>query len=259
MRKERLLLTLIALAATVTVGASLALAASSNSPTAVARAATDRYHDISLALADGYGEFRDAQGIACIDQPGVGAMGVHFVNGSFVGDTVLDPAKPEALVYEPRKFSGGYKLVALEYIVFKEAWDAHAHVAADAVRAGVHGHAEPEPVRDSSRSTRCTPGSSAGTRWASCSRGIRGSTASDAAGERGGASAPPACPALARARESRCPETGARHRCRGTGSSTAGAFRPVSGAFPRHLWKRCQVRVPGTGFRRRRRATGRAT
>ena len=129
MRKERLLLTLIALAATVTVGASLALAASSNSPTAAARAATDRYHDISLALADGYGEFRDAQGIACIDNPGVGAMGVHFVNGAYVGDTVLDPAHPEALVYEPRKFSGGYKLVALEYIVFKDVWEAAGHTS----------------------------------------------------------------------------------------------------------------------------------
>jgi hypothetical protein len=124
MRKERFLLALLAAAATLIVGASLALAASRNSPTAGARAATARYHDISLAIADGYGEFRDAAGIACIDQPGVGAMGVHYVNGALVGDTVLDPTRPEALVYEPRKYTGGFKLVALEYIVFKDAWDA---------------------------------------------------------------------------------------------------------------------------------------
>lgn len=74
-------------------------------------------------MAACYGEFRDAQGIACIDQPGVGTMGVHSVNGALVGDAVLDPARPEALVYEPRKH-GGYKLVALEYIVSQEAWDA---------------------------------------------------------------------------------------------------------------------------------------
>jgi hypothetical protein len=122
MRKERLLLGLLVLAATITAGAGLALAASSNSPTAGARAATDRYHDISLALADGYAEFRDKDGIACIDSP-TGAMGVHFVKGTLL-DTVVDPTQPEALVYEPRPFTGGYKLVALEYIVFQEPWDA---------------------------------------------------------------------------------------------------------------------------------------
>ena len=63
MRKERLLLALLALAAMVTVGAGLALAAGKHSPTAAARAATAQYVDI--AIADGYGEFRDAQGIAC--------------------------------------------------------------------------------------------------------------------------------------------------------------------------------------------------
>jgi hypothetical protein len=128
MRRKKLLVVFLALL-TVPVGAGLALAASANSPTAGARAATDRYHDISLAVADGYGEFRDAAGIACIDQPGVGAMGVHFVNGGLVGDAVLDPARPEALVYEPRPFRGGYKLVALEYIVFKDVWEAAGHTA----------------------------------------------------------------------------------------------------------------------------------
>lgn len=123
MRKERLLLALLALAAMVTVGAGLALAAGKHSPTAAARAATAQYVDIEVAIADGYGEFRDAQGIACIDNPGVGTMGVHYVKGAYVGDTVLDPTRPEALVYEPRNH-GGYKLVALEYIVFQDAWDA---------------------------------------------------------------------------------------------------------------------------------------
>jgi hypothetical protein len=126
-RTKKLLIVLLA-AATIPLGAGLALAAGTNSPTAGARAATDRYHDISLAVADGYGEFRDAQGIACIDQPGVGTMGVHYVNGGLVGDAVLDPTKPEALVYEPRA-QGGFKLVALEYIVFESAWEAAGHTS----------------------------------------------------------------------------------------------------------------------------------
>jgi hypothetical protein len=127
MRRKRLVVLFLALLA-IPVGAGLALAAGASSPTAPAREATARYHDIGLALADGYGEFRDAAGIACIDQPGVGAMGVHFVNGGYVGDAVLDPTRPEALVYEPKR-NGGYKLVALEYIVFKDAWEAAGHSA----------------------------------------------------------------------------------------------------------------------------------
>jgi hypothetical protein len=39
-----------------------------------------------------------------------------------VGDTELDPANPEALVYAPNA-AGQLKLAALEYIVFKAAWE----------------------------------------------------------------------------------------------------------------------------------------
>jgi hypothetical protein len=85
------------------------------------RQATAGYHDLSAAEAAGYGEFRDAQGIACIDLPGTGAMGVHYVKGSLVGDAVLDPLEPEALVYEQR--GQNMHLVALEYIVFKQVWE----------------------------------------------------------------------------------------------------------------------------------------
>ena len=85
------------------------------------RQATARYHDLSKAESAGYAEFRDAQNIACIELPGVGAMGVHYVKGSLVGDAVLDPNHPEALVYERR--GNNMHLVALEYIVFKQVWE----------------------------------------------------------------------------------------------------------------------------------------
>jgi hypothetical protein len=117
------LLTLVLLAATVLVAVSIATAARTNSPTAAAKEATERFKDVSVAKAAGYGEFLDANGIACIDNPGVGAMGIHYVNGALVGDDVLDPTRPEALVYDPRG-SRNLKLVALEYIVFKDVWDA---------------------------------------------------------------------------------------------------------------------------------------
>jgi hypothetical protein len=52
-----------------------------------------------------------------------GAMGIHFVNGAYVGTADVDPAKPEALVYEPEG-NGKLRLVALEYVTFQAAWDA---------------------------------------------------------------------------------------------------------------------------------------
>jgi hypothetical protein len=85
------------------------------------RAATARYHDLGQAKKHGYGLFTDAKGIACIANPPVGAMGVHYVNGSLLG--TLDPLKPQALVYAPGE-DGTLHLAAVEYVVFQAGWDA---------------------------------------------------------------------------------------------------------------------------------------
>ena len=84
---------------------------------AAARAATAKYHDIRKAT--GFTELDDAAGIACIDNP-AGGMGVHFVDGSRL-NSVLDPALPEALVYEPQA-DGSMKLGALEYVILDSDW-----------------------------------------------------------------------------------------------------------------------------------------
>lgn len=86
------------------------------------RAATAPFHDIAAAQASGYGLFTDAAGIACIDNP-AGAMGIHYVKGALVGDDTVSAATPEALVYEPQP-NGRLRLVAVEYVVFQDAWDA---------------------------------------------------------------------------------------------------------------------------------------
>ena len=101
--------------------------ASSSATTAPAwldhlRDATRPYTTLKAAKADGYGKFKDADGIACIDMPGEGGMGVHFVNGDLVGDAEVVGTTPELLVYDPTP--EGMKLVALEYVVFKKAWKA---------------------------------------------------------------------------------------------------------------------------------------
>jgi hypothetical protein len=88
-----------------------------------AKKATAPYQDLDTAKAAGYGLLLDAAGIACIDMPGQGAMGIHYVNGTLVGDATVDAKTPEAVVYEPQH-DGRLKLVALEYVVFQSAWDA---------------------------------------------------------------------------------------------------------------------------------------
>jgi hypothetical protein len=85
--------------------------------------ATARFRSLSVAQEAGYGLLVDTQGIACIDMPDMGAMGVHYVNGDLAGDGAIDPLTPEAMVYEPDS-RGRMRLVAVEYVVFQDAWDA---------------------------------------------------------------------------------------------------------------------------------------
>ena len=49
-------------------------------------------------------------------------MGVHLINAENV-DAVVNVDKPEALIYEPQA-NGKLRIVGVEYIVPKEAWDA---------------------------------------------------------------------------------------------------------------------------------------
>jgi hypothetical protein len=82
------------------------------------RSATRRYRDVDKAIDAGYVQF-----FGCVHEPLAGSMGIHFVNGTLAGDTVIDRAKPEALTYELQP-NGELGLVGVEYVVFQEAWDA---------------------------------------------------------------------------------------------------------------------------------------
>jgi hypothetical protein len=75
------------------------------------RAATARYHDVEVALAEGY-----APGSPCVpNEHGPGAMGIHYVNMQLVMDGELDPSQPEALLYLPAP-DGRLRLVGVEYL-----------------------------------------------------------------------------------------------------------------------------------------------
>jgi hypothetical protein len=86
-----------------------------------AKPATAAFHDIDQAKAAGYTvQVFDKNGVTCIAQPGQGAMGIHMLKPSLL-DATVDAEHPELLVYEPRN-DGSLKLVALEYLVFQNAW-----------------------------------------------------------------------------------------------------------------------------------------
>jgi hypothetical protein len=101
------------------------------SAVAAARTATARFHDLDAAKAAGYAvRVADVNGITCIDNPGTGAMGVHYLNPSLVpelGDpsasATVDAATPELLVFAPGS-GDTERLVALEYLTIKASWDA---------------------------------------------------------------------------------------------------------------------------------------
>ena len=79
------------------------------------RNATRQYLNVNVATAASYGPF-----LGCVSGPDHGAMGVHYVNGGYVGDGEIDATKPEALIYEPTP--AGMMLVGVEYIVDAAAW-----------------------------------------------------------------------------------------------------------------------------------------
>jgi hypothetical protein len=84
----------------------------------IVRQATRDLRDVTAANDAGYEQF-----LGCVDEPGEGAMGTHYVNGTLVGDDSVDRRSPEALMFETRR-DGSLRLVGVEYIVFQDVWDA---------------------------------------------------------------------------------------------------------------------------------------
>lgn len=88
-----------------------------------ARTALDKYRDPVVAVHDGY-----FSTLGCIEYPkggsegtmsyAPGGMGIHFLNAQLMGP-VLDPAKPQVLIYEPH--GDKLRLVAAEWFVPVEA------------------------------------------------------------------------------------------------------------------------------------------
>jgi hypothetical protein len=83
---------------------------------AAVRQATAKYHDVSLAIADGYIPTEH-----CIASP-AGGMGYHYVNPTLARDPKISLISPEILLYA--LVGGELKLVAVEYFFGVGAPDA---------------------------------------------------------------------------------------------------------------------------------------
>jgi hypothetical protein len=114
----------IAVIVAVVIGAAVgAYALAGGSGSDGVKGATARFRDVAAAEGAQYGRFLDTAGIACIDMPGEGAMGIHYVNQALVGDGAVDARHPEALVYDPGD-GDDLRLAAVEYVVVQEQWMA---------------------------------------------------------------------------------------------------------------------------------------
>ena len=112
---------LMAIVGMTTFGGSVLATSDGQDDLAVVRQVTAQFHDVGTAKAAGY-ELGYVNGsgnriiTGCIANPTAGVMGYHYFNKALIDDLVVDPQKPEGLVY----VSGPeeqLKLVAVEYVV----------------------------------------------------------------------------------------------------------------------------------------------
>jgi len=107
------------------------------------RAATERFRDVKVALAEGY--VRDPMNLCdaaeMMGKPAsLGVMGIHFFRPDLLGitgppnprvsgtGTHTDFLRPAILIYEPQR-DGSLDLVAVENLVFIKAWEAAGNSA----------------------------------------------------------------------------------------------------------------------------------
>jgi hypothetical protein len=83
------------------------------------RDATRRFRNVAQAEAEGYQLM-----FGCVSGPDDGAMGLHYVNLALVADGVLDPSRPEIVIYEPTP-NGGRRLIGADFLVFAADWHAN--------------------------------------------------------------------------------------------------------------------------------------
>jgi hypothetical protein len=84
----------------------------------IVRQSTARFKDVRVAEAEGY-----HLQFGCVSGPDAGAMGLHYVNGDLVARGVLDPTRPQIVIYEAKP-DGRLQLTGADFLVIASAWDA---------------------------------------------------------------------------------------------------------------------------------------
>jgi hypothetical protein len=81
------------------------------------RQATERFRDVRVAESEGYRlEF------GCVSGDDFGAMGLHYVNDTLVGNGIVDVNRPQIVLYEAQP-DGSVKLTGADYLVIASSWD----------------------------------------------------------------------------------------------------------------------------------------
>lgn len=124
--------------------------------------ATERYRDVEVALEEGF--IRDPFDLCdtaeMLGRPAeLGAMGVHYFRPDLLGitgppdprvsgtGTHTDFLSPSILIYEPQE-DGSLELVAVENLVFEEAWRAAGHVEPPLFHGVPYDYMADDPTTD---------------------------------------------------------------------------------------------------------------
>lgn len=122
------------------------------------RAATEKYKDVNVALAEGF--IPDPSG-HCVSAAAeglpaeLGGMGIHYLNPAALQITGAEPRvdgmsthtdfmKPAILLYEPQA-DGSLELVGIENLVFEAAWKAAGHDGAPMINGRMWDHMADNP------------------------------------------------------------------------------------------------------------------
>jgi hypothetical protein len=81
----------------------------------ILRRATNRYHDLNVAIKDGFVLLHE-----CENRPDEGPVGTVYVHLGRLTDGIIDAERPDALIYEPN--AAGAKLVGVELAIPYSLW-----------------------------------------------------------------------------------------------------------------------------------------
>ena len=84
----------------------------------IVRDFTARFLDVSAAEAEGY-----KLQFGCVTGDDAGAMGLHYINGDLVSSGILDPTRPQIVIYEPTR-GGKPRLIGADFLVLADAWNS---------------------------------------------------------------------------------------------------------------------------------------